>query len=54
MSDSLSLSRQQMQTARAQAVALIASIDAALISLPQVVEPEPEKRLSWLGAEDEG
>lgn len=56
MTDPLALARQQLQTARAQAVALIASIDASLMSLPQAQEEEkqPRERLAYLGAEDEG
>ena len=48
----LTLARQQMGLARQQAVALIASIDAALGSMPQEA-PEPRKRFTVLGEDDQ-
>lgn len=51
--DPMEQARQQMLVARQQAIALIATVDAALATMPRPAPQQPEKRLSFLGAEDE-
>lgn len=50
--DPYAVARQQMYVARAQAVALVATIDAALASIPNP-SPAPKQRLSYMGADEE-
>lgn len=50
---SLALARQQMYAARTQAVALLASIDASLATMPKDEAAPQPKRLAYMGADEE-
>ena len=53
MSDGVELARQQLQAARSQAIATVATIEAALASLPATPSEPEVKRLPYLGDEEE-